>query len=85
MTSVTGYQNVTSKIAWSNAINNILHRWFNFNWSTLSGTGNMLAPENSVRPMCDLEGRPNIKQMTKFVLCNLKLLLEQTCCTSIPH
>ena len=35
----------------------ILYIWFNFNWSTLSGTGNMFAPENSIGPMCDLEGR----------------------------
>ena len=26
----------------------------------------MLAPENSVDPMCDLEGRPKIKRMTLF-------------------
>ena len=42
------------------------HIWFNFNWSTLSGTGNMFTPENAVGLMCDLEGRPKIKRMTLF-------------------
>ena len=44
----------------------ILYIWFYLNWSTLSGTSNMLAPENSVEPMCDLEGRPKIKRITLF-------------------
>ena len=38
----------------------------NFNWSTLSGTGKMPTPENSVGPMCDLEEWPKIKRMTLY-------------------
>ena len=45
---VTGYCNFTFKITWSNAI------WFNFNWSTLSGTGNMFAPENTSDSLTDV-------------------------------
>ena len=55
----------------------ILYIWFNFNWSTLSGTGNMLAPENSVGPMCDLEGRPKIKRMTLFCVLTGETNLNQ--------
>ena len=40
--------------------------WLSFSWYTLSGTGNMHDEENSVTPMCDLDGRPKINQMTLF-------------------
>ena len=58
--------------------------WLSFSWSTLSGTGNMYAEENSVTPMCDLDGRPKMNRMT-FVLSNLEFLLHPACCTRIPH
>ena len=44
----------------------ILYMWLSFSWSTLSGTGNMHAEENSVTPMCDLDGRPKMNRMTLF-------------------
>ena len=59
--------------------------WLSFSWSTLSETGNMHAEENSVTPMCDLDGTPKVNRMTLHVLSNLEFLLHLACCTRIPH